>query len=81
LLLRRSHAENSKFIIEGVVTVVAGLVAPLLLIEFPERAKFLNDREKHIARERILCERQDKEVVHPTIKETMAMLLDWKLLL
>jgi hypothetical protein len=63
------------------VTVVAGLVAPLLLIEFPERAKFLNDREKHIARERILCERQNKEVVHPTIKETMVMLLDWKLLL
>jgi hypothetical protein len=56
LLPRRSHAENSKFIIEGVVTVVAGLVAPLLLIEFPERAKFLNDRKKHIARERILCE-------------------------
>ena len=63
------------------MTVVAGLVAPFLLIEFPEKAKALNDREKHIARERILCERQNSAVVHPAIKETLVMLLDWKLLL
>lgn len=63
------------------MTVAAGLVAPLLLIEFPEKAKFLNEREKHIARERVLLERQNKEVVHPTLKETMVMLVDWKLLL
>lgn len=70
-----------QFIIEGAVTVAAGLVAPFLLIEFPEKAKFLNDREKHIARDRVLCDRQNKEIVHPTIKETMRMLVDWKLLL
>lgn len=60
--------------------MAAGLVAPFFLIEFPEKAKFLNEREKTIARERILCERQNKEVVHPTIKQTLAMLVDWKLL-
>lgn len=69
------------FIIEGIVTVVAGLVSPFFLIEFPEKVKFLNEREKHIALERVATEKQDMEIVHPTIKEAMAMLLDWRLLL
>ncbi|KAK4495208.1 hypothetical protein PRZ48_013537 [Zasmidium cellare] len=69
------------FIVEGVVTVVAGLVSPFFLIEFPEKVKFLDERQKHIALERVAIEKRDKEVVHPNIKETLSMLLDWKLLL
>lgn len=69
------------FITEGAVTVFAGLVAPLFLIEFPEKAKFLNERQKYIARERILTEKQDKDVVHPSIGETIKMCMDWKIML
>ena len=69
------------FIIEGVVTVVAGLVSPFFLIEFPEKVKFLNDRQKHIALERVAIEKRDKDVIHPNVKQTLGMLLDWKLLL
>ncbi|KIW14984.1 hypothetical protein PV08_07771 [Exophiala spinifera] len=69
------------FIIEGIFTVVAGLVAPLFLVEFPERAKWLTPRQKHIASARLVTDKKSKEYVHPTLKESMKMLLDWKLLI
>lgn len=34
------------FLIEGAVTVAAGLIMPLLIIDTPERAKWLSDDEK-----------------------------------
>lgn len=63
------------------MTVIAGLVSPFFLIEFPEKVKFLSERQKHIALERVAIEKRDKAVVHPTAKQTLKMLLDWKLLL
>jgi len=69
------------FIIEGIATIVAGLVAPFFLVEFPERVKFLNPRQKHIAIERVKVDKLNKEVVHPNAKEVLTMLLDWKLAL
>ncbi|KAJ9603253.1 hypothetical protein H2200_012031 [Cladophialophora chaetospira] len=68
------------FIIEGIATVVAGLVAPFFLVEFPERVKWLNPRQKHIASARLHADKAAKEYVHPTIRESLRMLLDWKLL-
>lgn len=67
------------FIIEGIATIVAGLVAPLFLVEFPERVRFLTDRQKHIALTRVRIEKESKEIKHPTLKETLVMLMDWKL--
>ncbi|OAP58158.1 hypothetical protein AYL99_07248 [Fonsecaea erecta] len=67
------------FIVEGIVTVVCGLLGPLLLGEFPERALWLNERERHIAMTRIANERSGHEYEHPTIRQAMRMLLDWKL--
>ncbi|KXS95068.1 hypothetical protein AC578_9576 [Pseudocercospora eumusae] len=69
------------FIIEGIATIVAGLVSPFFLIEFPERVKFLNDRQKHIALERVKLEKAGKEVLHLTAFETLKVLFDWKLVL
>lgn len=69
------------FIIEGIATVVAGLVSPFFLVEFPERVKFLNPRQKHIAIERVKVDKLNKEVVHPSAKEVLTMLMDWKLAL
>jgi hypothetical protein len=66
-------------IIEGVATIAAGFIAPIFLIEFPEKARFLDERQKHIATSRLLLEKQDKEVVHPTVKQSLVMLLDWKI--
>ncbi|KAF2160172.1 hypothetical protein M409DRAFT_70679 [Zasmidium cellare ATCC 36951] len=69
------------FIVEGLITIVAGIATPFFLIEFPERARFLNDRQKHIAFERVRLASDDKEIKHPTVKETLVMLWDWKLAL
>jgi len=67
------------FIIEGLITVAAGLVAPWFLADFPERAKWLTPRQRHIATTRVSANDKSEDFVHPTIRESMKMLLDWKL--
>ncbi|OAL03722.1 retrograde regulation protein 2 [Phaeosphaeriaceae sp. SRC1lsM3a] len=67
------------FIIEGIVTIVAGFIAPFFLVEFPEKVKFLNARQKHIAVTRVTMEKKGAHTEHATMKEMMRMLLDWKL--
>lgn len=74
-----SHGWRWIFIIEGIATVVAGLISPLFLIEFPERVTFLNPREKHIATTRVKIDKGREDVVHPNVKQVCVMLLDWKL--
>jgi hypothetical protein len=69
------------FIIEGIATIVAGLVAPWFLVEFPERVKFLTERQKFIATNRVRQEKEKAEVVHATVKQTLGMLMDWKLII
>ncbi|KIX10367.1 uncharacterized protein Z518_01449 [Rhinocladiella mackenziei CBS 650.93] len=69
------------FIIEGIVTVVAGMVSPWFLVEFPEKAKWLTPRQRHIAQARLQADKAAKEYVHPTFKESMKMLWDWKLII
>lgn len=67
------------FIIEGVFTIAAGVLAPLFLIEFPEKATFITERQKHIAQARVRLEKEAKEVKHPSFKETLIMIVDWKI--
>lgn len=69
------------FIIEGIATVVAGIVAPFFLVEFPERTTFLNPRQKAIALQRVKIDKTGGDIVHPTIKETFVLLCDWKIAL
>lgn len=70
------------FIVEGIATIVAGMVAPWFLVEFPERVTFLTPRQKHIAVERVKVDKAAKEeVLHPNVKQVCVMLLDWKLAL
>lgn len=66
------------FIIEGIATIVAGLLSPLFLIEFPEKATFLNERQKHIALTRVRLEKEAKVIKYSTFQERFIMLLDWK---
>ncbi|KAM3422324.1 hypothetical protein BST61_g2683 [Cercospora zeina] len=69
------------FIIEGLITIVAGLVSPFFLIEFPERVRFLDERQKQIALDRVRIDKAGKDIVHLNVRETLAALLDWKLAL
>lgn len=44
------------------------------------QVRFLNERQKYIALKRVKSETSSVEIVHPTAKQTLGMLLDWKLL-
>ncbi|RVX74793.1 hypothetical protein B0A52_01070 [Exophiala mesophila] len=70
------------FIIEGICTIVVGFISPWFLVDFPEKAKFLNERDKHIALARLQENKVKTSSVegHATVKEVLRMLLDWKLI-
>ncbi|PGH23922.1 hypothetical protein AJ80_01984 [Polytolypa hystricis UAMH7299] len=67
------------FIVEGMLTVVVGIAALYFLTDFPENAKWLSDREKHIAQSRIMTDQAARKYVHPTVKESLKMMVDWKM--
>lgn len=68
------------FIIEGIATIVAGIAAIFFLSDFPERAKWLSPRERHIALQRVQIDQGQREkVVHLTSKQSLRIILDWKL--
>lgn len=68
------------FIIEGAVTVLVGVAALFFLADFPEKAKWLTERERHIATRRVRVDESKKVYVHPTLKQTFRMIKDWKLI-
>lgn len=68
------------FIIEGAVTVIVGVAALFFLADFPEKAKWLTERERHIATRRVRVDESKKVYTHPTLKETFLMMKDWKLI-
>jgi MFS family permease len=82
------------FIIEGIVTIVAGLIAPFFLIEckgnsspigsrltspVPEKVKFLTERQKHIAITRVSMEKEGAQTENASATDMLKMLMDWKL--
>lgn len=46
------------FFFEGLITIIVGLLAPIWLPHGPETSKFLNDRERRIACERLIREQK-----------------------
>jgi len=46
----------------------------------PEKAKFLTERQKHIAMTRLREGRATDNMDHATVKQMLHMLLDWKLI-
>ncbi|KEF54699.1 uncharacterized protein A1O9_09141 [Exophiala aquamarina CBS 119918] len=66
------------FIIEGAITVACGLLAPIFLGEFPEKTRWLTERQRHIATLRIANERSGREYEHPSLWQGLRMLMDWK---
>ncbi|RKL51176.1 hypothetical protein BFJ72_g629 [Fusarium proliferatum] len=72
------------FLIEGAVTVAAGLVMPLLIIDTPERAKWLSDDEKRFVdlRLRLSGVRSNTEEGDKfSWKLLFKTMIDWKVLL
>ncbi|OQD85747.1 hypothetical protein PENANT_c009G09215 [Penicillium antarcticum] len=63
------------FIIEGLVTVVAAIVAKFLIVDWPEKASFLNDQERALLLQRLSedhGEAQMNRFDQPAIKRTFS---------
>lgn len=67
------------FIVEGAVTVFIGLLGYLLIVDFPDKAKFLTDDERSIVLMRIERDRADSVVDSMTMKKFLEYLLTPKL--
>lgn len=68
------------YIIEGLLTIVAAVACLFTVPQFPEKATWLTDRERHIATARITVDRGEEEWKQPTTKQSLKLLLDPKLL-
>lgn len=62
------HTWRNIFFFEGLVTILAGLAAPFFLPQSPESCKFLNERERRIAVERLV--REHKAVAKEKVNMT-----------
>ncbi|KAB8249401.1 major facilitator superfamily domain-containing protein [Aspergillus flavus] len=68
------------FIVEGIATIVAGIAAAFFVVEFPDKARWLTARQKQIAIARLSVDKQEKEYKHPSFREAMVMIWDWKVI-
>ncbi|KIV90145.1 hypothetical protein PV10_07485 [Exophiala mesophila] len=67
------------YIIEGIVTIVVAIIAPPFMMEFPQKARMLSERQRHIAIKRLETENVSTSGNH-SIKEFLGLLLDKKLI-
>ncbi|KAF2451524.1 MFS general substrate transporter [Karstenula rhodostoma CBS 690.94] len=74
-----SHGWRWIFIVEGATTIVAGFLSPIFLIDFPEKASFLTDRQEYIATSRVSLEKEGTHAEHITFKDSLNILWDWKI--
>lgn len=64
------------FIIYGLITIVIGVLAYLILVDFPDKATFLTERERHIVQTRIERDRADSIPDPLTLAKCMVYILE-----
>ncbi|KAF2088759.1 MFS general substrate transporter [Saccharata proteae CBS 121410] len=52
----RIHTWRNIFFFEGMITMLAGMIAPIFMVSSPEKCGFLTERQRFIAAERILLD-------------------------
>ena len=67
------------YIVEGAMTVTAGIVAWFFIVDFPQKAKFLHDYERERIIDRLNKDRGDAEHDQITRAKVLTHLSDWKL--
>ena len=67
------------FIIEGAITVVLGLLGFVLIVNFPDKAKFITEEERSIVMGRLNADRGDAEDDHITLRKIVHHMKDWKM--
>jgi hypothetical protein len=67
------------YIVEGLLTVTAGILAWFYIVDFPQKAKFLHDWERERIIERLNKDRGDGEHDEITYAKVVKHLSDWKI--
>ncbi|QRV95586.1 major facilitator superfamily transporter [Ceratobasidium sp. AG-Ba] len=63
----------------GIITIVAGAIGWLLIVDFPDNANFLTEEERRHVIRRLDRDRGDGEHDELTTKKVLAHLSDWKI--
>ena len=66
------------FFLFGVITIAFGLLGLLLIVDFPDKAKFLNETERKFIIDRVNADRGDGTSDVMTKAKAIRHLLDWK---
>jgi MFS family permease len=66
------------YIVEGAFTILAGLVAWFFLVDFPQKATFLEEHERERVIERLNKDRGDGGHDELTATKILMHLSDWK---
>lgn len=66
------------FFLFGVITIALGIAGLLLIVDFPDKAKFLNEMERKFIIDRVNADRGDGTSDVMTTKKAIRHLLDWK---
>ncbi|TPX16264.1 uncharacterized protein E0L32_003913 [Thyridium curvatum] len=74
------HGWKWIFIVEGTVTIVVGIGAYFVMVDFPssKRNKFLTQEEATLVEARLLQERGENQTVHVSLQVIWDCLKDWK---
>lgn len=67
------------FIIEGLLTVVVGVISKWWIADWPETAKFLNDAEREILISRLAQDTGEARMDHLDKKAAKRIVTDWKI--
>jgi len=77
--MHKNQGWRSIFIIEGIITMVLGVAGILLIVDFPDKAKFLNETQRKMVLTRIERDRADAAPDAFTWAKFFSYVLDIKL--
>jgi hypothetical protein len=67
------------YIIEGAITMATAIVSWFFLVDFPQKAKFLNEKDRLRVIERLNEDRGDGEHDDITVEKILQYLSDWRI--
>ncbi|PVV00896.1 hypothetical protein BB560_004706 [Smittium megazygosporum] len=72
------HKFQSIFLFEGLITLVISIVAFFIIKDYPDQAKFFTPQEHELVVRRLRADQGMASKAKATFKETLEVLLDWK---
>jgi len=67
------------FIVEGLLTVVVGVVSKWWIVDWPETAKFLNDEERRLLVHKLMEDSGDARMDRLDKRAAQRVFFDWKI--